>query len=135
MITLPAKPTRRAAAAVAAVAAIAAFAVPAAGAQASTPTTSSTTAVSASTIHPDWWGCGYYDGSSAVIQWGDSGNVVREAQCLLDAWGFNAGAVEGDFGPNTYNATRAFQSFCRYKVDGIVGPQTWGGLRNGCPRI
>ena len=83
--------------------------------------------------------CGYYDGN-ATTRRGNVGNRVREIQCLLIFWGYNPGAIDGDFGPNTESAVRAFQAdtfrFCDppgLVVDGIVGPNTWRALRNGCP--
>lgn len=118
--------------AVAVAAAAFALAVPSAAQAASTPANAAGPVAHHATVIPNWITCGYYSGSSAVIGRGSRGSAVEEAQCLLDYWGFNAGTVDGIFGTNTYNATRAFQSFCGYTVDGVVGPQTWGGLRNGC---
>ena len=37
-------------------------------------------------------------------------------------------AIDGKFGPNTENAVKKFQQDNRLKVDGIVGPQTWGAI-------
>ena len=37
-------------------------------------------------------------------------------------------AVDGDYGPLTFNAVWDYQSWNGLKVDGIVGPQTWGSL-------
>jgi peptidoglycan hydrolase-like protein with peptidoglycan-binding domain len=37
--------------------------------------------------------------------------------------------VDGEFGPETYEAIRAFQASHRLNVDGVVGSQTWHALR------
>jgi Putative peptidoglycan binding domain len=37
-------------------------------------------------------------------------NTVRKAQAALNGQGYNVGAVDGRFGPNTQNAVRRFQA-------------------------
>ncbi|MGW1077642.1 peptidoglycan-binding domain-containing protein [Streptomyces sp. NPDC002537] len=60
------------------------------------------------------------------------GPTVEEAQCALRHWGYDVGSsVDGDFGPKTEAAVRAFQRTCRVESDGIVGPRTWSCLRCG----
>ncbi|MFD3457404.1 peptidoglycan-binding protein [Streptomyces sp. NPDC058691] len=58
---------------------------------------------------------------------GATGERVRTVQYLLTAQGA-ALAVDGDFGPGTDSAVRAFQSAHGLAVDGIVGPGTWQAL-------
>jgi peptidoglycan hydrolase-like protein with peptidoglycan-binding domain len=55
---------------------------------------------------------------------GDSGEAVRAVQSALTAHGYPV-AVDGDFGPLTDAAVRAFQARWLSSVDGIVGPLTW----------
>ena len=55
------------------------------------------------------------------------GHPVRSLQCLLRAHGHDI-AVDGDFGPATERAVRAFQSANHLTADGIVGPRTWPRL-------
>ena len=61
---------------------------------------------------------------------GDRGTRVRDLQRLLNAKGYPVD-VDGDFGPSTYKAVRAFQSQNLDQhgqplvVDGSVGPLTW----------
>lgn len=79
--------------------------------------------------------CGYHGAvTPPTVRRGSTGNAVREAQCLLQYWGFDIGptGVDGSFGPRTEAAVRDIQATCGIAVDGVVGPVTWGVLRNGC---
>ncbi|MEU9151759.1 peptidoglycan-binding domain-containing protein [Streptomyces sp. NPDC048417] len=68
-----------------------------------------------------------------TIREGAAGDTVREAQCLLQLWGFYVGprGVDGAFGPLTTSAAKAFQTSRGLTADGIIGPNTWTRLRNG----
>jgi hypothetical protein len=63
---------------------------------------------------------------------GDSGSCVVGIQQMLSDWGFGydlgPGGIDGQFGQDTYNAVRAFQTAAGIGVDGQVGPQTSGAL-------
>lgn len=75
--------------------------------------------------------CGYY-GGSAYTDRGDSGAKVVEIQCLLEVFhGISVGPSgwDGDFGPDTEKAVKAFQTRKGIARDGIVGPNTWAKLR------
>lgn len=65
--------------------------------------------------------------SSPVLAAGDTGPAVRIAQARLAAWGASL-AVDGDFGPATLAAVRAFQAARKLAVDGVIGPKTWAAL-------
>jgi hypothetical protein len=65
-----------------------------------------------------------------VLKKGSKGELVRELQTRLNSLGFNCGTVDGDFGPKTDSAVRAFQKAAKIGVDGIVGPQTWAALES-----
>lgn len=69
---------------------------------------------------------GQLDWPSLVVQvrQGDTGEAVRAAQTLLPG----PVTVDGDFGPQTDAATRAFQQAFAPPADGIVGPETWHAL-------
>ena len=58
---------------------------------------------------------------------GDSGTYVRNLQVCLKAKG-NDISVDGDFGPATEAAVRAFQTSKGLKSDGIVGDDTKDAL-------
>ena len=61
------------------------------------------------------------------ISYGSSGSEVRELQTLLKNNGYNLD-VDGQFGPKTQAAVKAYQKANGLDVDGIVGTNTWGAL-------
>jgi peptidoglycan hydrolase-like protein with peptidoglycan-binding domain len=66
-----------------------------------------------------------------TLQHGAKGDAVRSLQQILTSgapglWETTPQGVDGDFGSNTEASVRAFQQWAGIKVDGIVGPQTWG---------
>lgn len=66
------------------------------------------------------------------VQQGSTGDAVRAVQSQIHGRGDGATiAVDGDFGPVTGDAVRAFQALLGLPADGIAGPQTWIYLVNG----
>ena len=63
-----------------------------------------------------------------TLRRGDNGGAVRELQTLLNRTMNARLVVDGDFGPATDTAVKAFQRARNLTVDGIVGPATWGAL-------
>ncbi len=63
-----------------------------------------------------------------TIQSGASGDAVRLLQRLLTDFGYDPGAIDGEFGPNTEAAVKQFQDDFLLASDGVVGPETWGWL-------
>jgi peptidoglycan hydrolase-like protein with peptidoglycan-binding domain len=72
-----------------------------------------------------------------TIRKGSKGSGVRLCQEILKSYGdpqLDPGAIDGDFGPITEAAVKAFQGTHvdfdgnPLKVDGIVGPKTWTAL-------
>ena len=64
-----------------------------------------------------------------TIKKGDKGSQVVEIQKMLKQLGFLKDKIDGVFGVNTENAVKAFQKAKQIKVDGIIGPQTYGLLK------
>jgi hypothetical protein len=62
------------------------------------------------------------------LKLGSRGISVGRVQERLNELGYNSGPVDGDFGPVTDRAVRAFQTVEAPPVDGIVGPITWAAL-------
>ncbi|MEA5619361.1 peptidoglycan-binding domain-containing protein [Cronbergia sp. UHCC 0137] len=62
-----------------------------------------------------------------ILRFGSSGISVRILQRLLMSKGYGVG-VDGNFGPLTETAVKAFQHQRRLLVDGIVGQRTWWEL-------
>jgi peptidoglycan hydrolase-like protein with peptidoglycan-binding domain len=69
------------------------------------------------------------DKSDPTLREGSEGVAVRGLQRRLNDAGFDAGEIDGRFGPNTETAVRAFQEAKGLDVDGVVGPQTWKRVR------
>lgn len=68
----------------------------------------------------------------AMIGNGDSGNTVKAAQAILEAFGYSCGGygADGIFGSGTEAAVKKFQQKNGLSVDGIIGPDTWNALLN-----
>jgi peptidoglycan hydrolase-like protein with peptidoglycan-binding domain len=67
--------------------------------------------------------------SQPTLRQGSRGAAVVTLQNALKGHGFDPGPSDGVFGSRTANAVRGFQRARRLVVDGVVGPQTWGALR------
>lgn len=61
---------------------------------------------------------------------GDAGEKVKDIQDVLNYLGYNAGVVDGRFGPQTDKAVKAFQKDERITIDGIVGPNTFDAFED-----
>lgn len=62
--------------------------------------------------------------------------VVKEAQEILSAKGFNPGAIDGWMGPKTRDAITAYQKAHPHLVnDGILGPATLSQLRRDAQAV
>ena len=66
-------------------------------------------------------------GLRTLLALGQKGEAVRQLQAALVAAGQGI-AVDGDFGPRTQAAVRAFQGGARLAADGVVGPLTLKAL-------
>ncbi len=62
-----------------------------------------------------------------TLKQGAKGNAVKRLQRALAAAGQDI-ATDGDFGPGTDRAVRAFQAAHGLPADGIAGPATWAAL-------
>lgn len=63
-----------------------------------------------------------------VLGKGDSGWSVRRLQEIMNDLGYSAGIPDGDFGPRTERAVRAYQHSQGLTADGVVGPNTYLAL-------
>ena len=66
--------------------------------------------------------------SSEILRRGDETSAVMFLQRLLLSFLYPITSLDGDFGPETERAVRAFQSENNLSVDGIVGRNTWQAL-------
>lgn len=63
-----------------------------------------------------------------TLRKGANGQPVKNAQGLLHAHGHRQSAIDGDYGPKTVTAVKAFQRRHRLDDDGIIGRRTWTKL-------
>jgi Domain of unknown function (DUF4157)/Putative peptidoglycan binding domain len=63
-----------------------------------------------------------------TLQLFSQGEPVRRLQALLNQISGAGLSLDGDFGPLTQSAVRAFQAGAGLTPDGIVGPKTWSQL-------
>src|SRR2546429_7564757 len=67
--------------------------------------------------------------TAAALQWGETGDAVRDLQRRLAAIGLaSTSADPGEFGTATEASVRAFQQQRGLVVDGLCGPQTGATL-------
>jgi peptidoglycan hydrolase-like protein with peptidoglycan-binding domain len=64
------------------------------------------------------------------LERGSKGDVVKALQTLLTngapgRWNVTPQGIDGDFGPKTAIAVKAFQTWGGVAADGVVGDQTW----------
>jgi peptidoglycan hydrolase-like protein with peptidoglycan-binding domain len=79
-------------------------------------------------VGPMTWQALPADPNTPLLSRGASGSVVTALQKGLKKYATAAtdpGAVDGDFGPKTESAVKAYQQDRSVHVDGIVGDQTW----------
>ncbi|WP_280771033.1 peptidoglycan-binding protein [Salipaludibacillus daqingensis] len=67
-------------------------------------------------------------GALKILREGDEGNVVLYLQEDLQQLGYYQGALDGKFGPLTYQAVIDFQTEQEIAIDGLAGPETYGAL-------
>ena len=72
--------------------------------------------------------------SSELLRRGSESSAVMFLQRLLLSYLYPITNLDGDFGPETERAVRAFQSENGLSVDGIVGRNTWQALFNSTGR-
>jgi len=71
---------------------------------------------------------GYYFDRCQYLVLGFQGEQVAALQTALKFLGYYSGKIDGDFGPLTDRAVRAFQSAKGLYVDGEAGPKTYAEL-------
>jgi peptidoglycan hydrolase-like protein with peptidoglycan-binding domain len=79
-------------------------------------------------VGPQTWHALPADPNTPTLSRGASGSVVTSLQNGLKKYSTSAtdpGPVDGDFGPKTEAAVKAYQQDRTVHVDGVVGDQTW----------
>lgn len=66
-----------------------------------------------------------------ALSYGDNGHWVMTLQADLTLLGFNAGPVDGVFGPKTENGVKAFQLAHELPATGRTDPSTWQDILSG----
>jgi peptidoglycan hydrolase-like protein with peptidoglycan-binding domain len=76
-------------------------------------------------VGPLTWQALPADPDTPELSNGSSGSEVSALQQALQNAGCNPGAIDGQFGPNTENAVKTYQTQRGVTADGVVGDQTW----------
>ena len=63
-----------------------------------------------------------------TLKRGDKGEMVKRAQVLLQAAGFDPNGIDGKFGPGTQGAVNRFQQARGLPITGIIDAATWAAL-------
>jgi len=70
-----------------------------------------------------------------TLRRGSKGEAVKVLQDRLNKLGYNAGELDGSFGPQTEAAVKAFQRDHKLEQDGRVGPLTRAALEKAVERL
>lgn len=70
-------------------------------------------------------------GDTPTLRSGSTGVAVTRLQRALNAALGRTVGIDGQFGPNTDQAVRDYQTSRALGVDGVVGAGTWGALQDG----
>lgn len=92
------------------------------------PTTSTTTTSSPTTTTSSAPVSNATIDSWPTLRYGSVGTAVKQLQQMLNYYGYSIG-VDGQYGPQTYNAVKSFQSSRGLTADGIVGSMTKAKLK------
>jgi hypothetical protein len=65
--------------------------------------------------------------SNPVLKLGSSGPAVRTLQTLLNKFGYKT-SIDGNFGPKTEEAVKAYQKAVGFAEDGIVANKVWARI-------
>lgn len=68
--------------------------------------------------------------NSLILRSKSKNNSVWILQGILYCQGYDPKGLDGEVGPNTILAVKAFQKARKLEVDGEVGPETWDSLFN-----
>jgi peptidoglycan hydrolase-like protein with peptidoglycan-binding domain len=81
-------------------------------------------------VGPSTWAALPDGGPMPRLDKGSNGDVVKALQMLLTngapgQWNVTPQGIDGEFGPKTAAAVKAFQIWSGVATDGVVGDQTW----------
>jgi peptidoglycan hydrolase-like protein with peptidoglycan-binding domain len=81
-------------------------------------------------VGPNTWAALPNGAPMPTLERGSKGDVVKALQTLLTngapgQWNVTPRGIDGDFGPTTATAVKAFQTWGGVAADGVVGDQTW----------
>jgi peptidoglycan hydrolase-like protein with peptidoglycan-binding domain len=81
-------------------------------------------------VGPNTWAALPDGAPMPKLERGSKGDVVMALQTLLTngapgQWNVTPQGIDGDFGPKTAAAVKAFQAWGGVAADGVVGDQTW----------